>query len=90
MLVQRVLLLLDAVLGILELAVLLVDVLLMLTLELEELLLGLMDLVFLDSLCLDLRLGDDLVLLPLQNYSLNDYVSRQCDYGTDQDSYKKL
>ncbi len=61
----------------------------MLALELKELLLRLMDLVLLDPLGLDLGLGDDLVLLSFQNYSLNDYVSRQCDYSTDQDSYKK-
>ena len=90
LLVQRVLLLLDPVLGVLELAVFLVDVLLVLALELEELLPGLMDLVLLDSLGFDLGLGDDLVLLPFQNYFLNDYVSRQRDYSADQDSYKKL
>ena len=49
-----------------------------------------MDLVLLDSLGFDLGLGDDLVLLPFQNYFLNDYVSRQRDYSADQDSYKKL
>ena len=88
--IQRVFLLLDAVFRILELTVLLVDVLLMLALKLEELLLRLMDLVLLDPLGLYLSLGDDLVLLSLQNYFLNDYVSRQRDYRADQDSYKKL
>lgn len=86
--IQRVFLLLDAVFRILELTVLLVDVLLMLALKLEELLLRLMDLVLLDPLGLYLSLGDDLVLLSLQNYFLNDYVSRQRDYRADQDSYK--
>ena len=62
----------------------------MLALKLEELLLRLMDLVLLDPLGLYLSLGDDLVLLSLQNYFLNDYVSRQRDYRADQDSYKKL
>ena len=62
--------------------VLLIDVLLVLALELEELLLCLENLLFLDTLGLKLRLSDDLFLLTLEKYLSDHYVCCESYEGT--------
>ena len=56
----------------------------MLAFELEELLLGLMDLFVLDVLGLDLSLRNDFVFASVQDNALDDGVGRYCNGGSDQ------
>ncbi len=67
--------LLDAVLGILDLAILVVDELFVLAFQLKEFLLRLMDLLVFDAFGFYLSLGYDLILLSLQYNLANNYIS---------------
>ena len=86
LLVQGVLLLLHAGFRVADLGVLVVHVFLVLRLEVEELLLGLEDLVVLDLLRFDLGLLEDFVPLAPEDGFPDEYVGRQGQGGPDDES----
>ena len=83
LLVQGVLLLFQAVLGIADGSVLFGDILLMLAFELEELLLGLEDLFFLDVFSFQFRFFQDFILAALENDPPDPYIDCEGQQGTD-------
>ena len=86
LLVQGVLLLLHAGFRLPDLGVLVVHVFLVFRLEVQELLLGLEDLVVLDLLRFDLGLFKDFVPFPLEDGFPDEYVGRQGQGGPDDES----